>query len=77
MRRIILAITMVALLPVAAYPQQNKGPPTVRSDKEKKQDAEIDKAYRDAVKRSGVNQPAVNNDPWQSVRPAGSDNTKR
>jgi hypothetical protein len=63
-------------LPASAY-SQAAGPPTARTDKEKKQDAEIDKAYEDAVKREADKKTPVAADPWQTVRPATTDNTKR
>jgi hypothetical protein len=44
---------------------------------EKKKDAEIEKAYKDAIKRTGNNAPAVPSDPWQSVRYPANDNTKQ
>jgi hypothetical protein len=76
MRRLIIAAMMIALLPAAAYSQQDKGPATVRSDKEMKDDATIDKAYQDTVKRMGGNAKAPKSDPWQTVRPAADDSTK-
>jgi hypothetical protein len=77
MRRVAIAAVMIALLPVSAYPQENAGPPTARTDREKKDDAAIDKAYQDAVKRTGNKGQAAKSDPWQTVRPAGADSTKR
>lgn len=78
-RRLAIAALMIALLPATAYPQEEeqKGPMTARTDKQKKIDAEIDKAYQDAVKRQRDNGPAPKSDPWQTIRPAGGDNTKR
>jgi len=67
---------MIAILPVSAY-AQDKGPLTVRSDAEKKKDAEIEKAYKDAIKRTGNDAKAAPSDPWQSVRPSATDNTKQ
>jgi hypothetical protein len=72
----IMAAAMIAVLPAPAY-AQDKGPPTVRSDQEKKRDAEIEKAYKDAIKRTGNAAPAAPSDPWQSVRPSPADNTKQ
>jgi hypothetical protein len=77
MKRLIIAITMVALLPASAYPEDAPGPATARTDKEKKQDAAIEKAYLEATKRSGNAPPAVKSDPWQAVRPAGDDSKTR
>jgi uncharacterized protein YecT (DUF1311 family) len=79
-RRFVIAAMLVALLPAPAYPQddsENRGPMTVRSDKEKKQDAAIDKAYQDAMKRAEATRQSAKTDPWQSVRPATNDGTKR
>jgi|HubBroStandDraft_5_1064220.scaffolds.fasta_scaffold936285_2 hypothetical protein len=72
----ILFAMMIAVVPVSAY-AQDKGPLTNRSDKEKKRDAEIEKAYKDAIKRTGDDKPAAPSDPWQSVRPPATDNTKQ
>ncbi len=76
MKKCIIAV-LIALLPAAAV-AQNKGPPTVRSDYEKKQDADIDKQYRDARKRViGAPSQAASADPWQTVRPAPTDTTTK
>ena len=80
MRRLVIAAIMTVLLPAAAYPQQankDKGPLTVRSEKEKKVDAEIDKAYQESLKKEGGIKQPVTVDPWQSIRPAGDDSAKR
>ena len=78
MRKFVIAAIMMAVvvLPVSAY-AQDKGPPTVRSDSEKKKDAEIERAYKDALKRTGNDAPAAPPDPWQDVRPATNDTTKQ
>lgn len=77
-RKFIVAAVMVALLPAAAVAEERKGPPTARSDSEKKQDAEIDQAYRRVLKGTDDNAKPVKVDPWQSVRPAnGDDSAKR
>jgi hypothetical protein len=75
MRRIAIAAMMCVLTPTFSYAQKS-GPPTVRDDKEKKEDSAIDQAYRDAVKRTDTGQ-STKIDPWQTVRPVPSDNTKR
>jgi hypothetical protein len=77
MRRLTIAAIMIALLPAPAYPQEGNAPITARTDKEKKADAAIEKAYEEALKRQGGNGPAAKSDPWQTIRPAGNDNTKR
>jgi hypothetical protein len=71
-----IAAVLVAFAAVPAYPQQEeKAPLTRRSDAQKKDDAEIDKAYRAATK--GEVTPSVKSDPWRSVRPADADKAKR
>jgi hypothetical protein len=83
MRRLAIAAMMIVSLPAAAYPQEDQGPPTARTDHEMKNDAAIDKAYQQAVKGTRVKGQAVKSDPWQTVRPAdptspaGGDSTKR
>jgi hypothetical protein len=75
MKALTAAATIIALLTTSAYAQQeNKAPLTRRSDAEKKNDAEIDKAYRAATDRGQT--PAPKTDPWQTVRPATGDKPK-
>jgi hypothetical protein len=76
MKLLIIAATMIALFPVAAYSQQSKGPLTARTDQEMKDDKAIDKAYRDAMKRTEGKGQDVKNDPWKVVRPTGPNDTK-
>ena len=76
MRRVAIAAVMILLLHESAFAQSKAGPATVRSDAERKQDAEIDKAYQDAVKRSNLGARPAKVDPWQTVRPADTDNAK-
>jgi len=77
MKRALIAAIMIALLPAAAYAQAPpRGSPTARTDAQKKHDAEIDKAYREAVK-SDASAKLPPPDPWQTVRPAPTDTTKR
>jgi hypothetical protein len=76
MKRFAIATMIIAFLTVPAYSQQDNGPITARTDKEKKADAAIEKAYEDTLKREKSNGPAVKSDPWQTVRPAGGDSTK-
>ncbi len=80
MRTVAVAAVMIALLPASAYSQGDAPPPkTTRTDQQKKEDAEIEKAYQEMMKRSkGQAAPApAKTDPWQTVRPAGGDSTKR
>jgi hypothetical protein len=66
----------VVLVSVPAYPQEeNKAPLTRRSEAQQKDDAEIDKAYRNATK--GDVKANVKADPWRIVRPAEGDKSKR
>jgi hypothetical protein len=70
----ILTVTtaiIVALLTFPAHAQENKGPPTARTDAQKQEDSDIDKAYRNATR--GDRGPAPKVDPWAVVRPADSD----
>jgi hypothetical protein len=76
MKKFAIAAILFVLLPVSAY-AQNQGPPTARTDAEKKQDAEINKAYQDALKRTGDSGQPANNDPWQTVRPVTTDDSKK
>jgi hypothetical protein len=78
MKRFVIAATLFVLLPVSAYAQY-QGPPTARTDIEKKRDAETSKAYQDTLKRMGDSGQPANADPWQSVRPAPAttDSTKK
>jgi hypothetical protein len=75
MKRFAIATIIIALTMIA-YSQQGSAQLTARTDKEKKADAAIEKAYEDSLKRGKSNGPAVKSDPWQTIRPAGSDNTK-
>jgi len=80
MRTVAITAMMIALLPASAYAQQEDGPPTsARTNQQKKEDAQIEKAYQEMIKRSrGQAAPApAKTDPWQTVRPADGDKTKR
>jgi hypothetical protein len=77
MRKFVIAALMIALLPVSAYAQKDKGPLTARTEKEMKDDKEIDRAYRETIRRTGGSGPAAKSDPWQTIRPPGTDSTKR
>ena len=75
-RRLVVAAMIIALLPAPASAQAPKGSATERTDADKRKDAEIDKAYRDALKRNSVS-PAAKVDPWQTIRPADTDAPKQ
>ncbi|CAN0444842.1 unnamed protein product [Phaeothamnion confervicola] len=75
MKAVAIAALVAALLPALAAAQENKGPPTVRSDAEKAEDAASERAYRnalDATRAKGQSEPAKV-DPWQTVRPPAGD----
>jgi hypothetical protein len=73
------AAMMIALLPATAYSQHQ--PATARTDAQKKEDAEIEKAYQEVTKgKKGQAAPAKTNpwDPWHTIRPAaGGDSGKK
>lgn len=81
MRKLAIVVA-IALLPASAHAQvglgntasKYTGPPTARSDSEKKADAAIDKAYEDQLKNPQFSKKTdtKNNDPWGALRPAGS-----
>jgi hypothetical protein len=75
MKRFAIAAMIITLLIVPAHSQQGTAPITARTDKEKKNDAAIEKAYEDTLKKERDSTPAVKSDPWQTVRPTG-DTTK-
>ncbi len=75
-RRLFVAAMLIALLPAPASAQAPKGSPTERTDADKKRDAEIDRAYRDTLKRNAVAPPPAA-DPWQTIRPANTDTAKQ
>jgi hypothetical protein len=73
---------MMAMLPATAYSQQGPSPnksPWERSAEQKRKDAEVDQAYKDAIKATKDKGQAAPTaiDPWQTVRPAATDNAKR
>jgi hypothetical protein len=78
MRTVAIAAIMIALLPASAY-SQGDAPKPPRTEQQKKDDAEIEKAYQEMIKRSkGQAAPApAKTDPWQTIRPAAGDSTKR
>jgi hypothetical protein len=74
MKKLLIATMLLAFVPVAAGAEEH-APPTARTDKEKKQDAEIEKAYQDAVKRERASLPKTKADPWGGIRSSGNDTT--
>jgi hypothetical protein len=75
MKKFVVAAMVIAFFPVSAH-SQDRGPLTARTEKEMKEDKEIDKAYRDTMKRADDKGQAAKSDPWQTVRTPGTDNTK-
>jgi hypothetical protein len=82
MRVLVIASVIVALLPAAAYSQeqQSEKPTSLRSKAQKNEDAAIEKAYQEMINRTkGQGQAKsapAKNDPWHSIRPA-DDSAKR
>ena len=76
MKKFATATVIITLLTLPAYSQQGNAPITARTDKEKKEDAAIEKAYEDTLKKERSSGPAVKSDPWQTIRPTGGDSTK-
>jgi hypothetical protein len=76
MRKIAIAAVMIAMLPASAFAQT-----TQRTDDQKKKDQEIQKAYDQVIRDTKSLAPppssSSKSDPWGSLRPAASDNTKR
>jgi hypothetical protein len=64
MKGFAVATLIITLLTAPAYSQQGNPPLTARADKEKKEDAAIEKAYEDALKKERSSGPAVKSDPW-------------
>jgi hypothetical protein len=64
--RILMVALALAALSTPGYAQMSQT--TARSDKDKKSDAEADKAYRAMIKN--VPDQPRNTDPWQDVRSA-------
>ncbi len=75
--RVFAVITAVlfglAMLPVLPASAQNEGGnrPTARTDAQKQEDRDIDKAYRAAIRGEPARTTKV--DPWGKVRPAEPD----
>ncbi len=73
MKRFAVVTMILALATVPALAQRT--PLTGRSDEQKKQDAEVDKAYQNTMRAIGGNKgPAAPVDPWGNVRPAQANN---
>jgi hypothetical protein len=82
MRALAVAALITALLPATAYAQEEGEKPTsLRSKAQKKEDAEIEKAYQQMINRTkeqGQTKSAPEKyDPWQNLRAAPADSAKR
>ena len=77
MRTFVIVAMLIAFAPAAAYAQKKSI--TARTDEQTKHDAEIDQAYRNALSGTGSKKlPApAKVDPWQTVRPTGTDKAKQ
>jgi hypothetical protein len=71
MRTVTIAAIMIALLPATAYSQEHE-PATARTDEQKKEDAEIYKAYEQVMKGVNAQTAPAKYDPWQTIRHAGN-----
>ena len=76
MRVLTTAIILAILAPLVqpAFAAESEAL-TRRSDQQKKDDEEIDKAYKAATR--GATAPAAKVDPWATVRPADSNKKSR
>jgi hypothetical protein len=79
MRTLAIIALMAALLPAIAHAQQQQRPPTPfeRTAEQKKKDAEVEKAYQDALKADKAKATPAKIDPWQTIRPAGAGNVNQ
>jgi hypothetical protein len=76
-RTVAIAAMMIAFLPVTAYAEEEHQKPTLRSDEQKKEDAAIEKAYEQVMKGVNARTAPTKYDPWQMVRPAANDSSKK
>jgi hypothetical protein len=80
LKRLLVAVMAIGLLPTAVCAQEIQHgrlqSPGIKSEYEKKNEAALDKAYQETLKRTGNGQ-TVKTDPWQSVRSGDSDTKKR
>jgi hypothetical protein len=82
MKKRIIVVLMITLLPATAYSQkggsQPSGPtPFERTAAQKKKDAEVEKAYQESLKANNAHTAPAKIDPWQSVRPANANDAQR
>jgi len=76
MKKFVLATIVLALAAAPAFAQ--RGPRTTRTDEQKRQDAEVDKAYQRVMKSTtDKSKPPPVTDPWGNVRSTSSTPDKR
>ena len=66
-----LTVIAAILFALATVPAAAEGQTTRRSDAQKKEDKEVDDAYRNATRGGPAAAPKA--DPWSKVRPADND----
>ena len=71
---LVIALGFFATLTQTALAEESKAL-TARSDQQKKEDEEVDKAYKAATR--GDRGPAAKVDPWATVRPADNGSKQR
>lgn len=80
MKRLLIPAIVIGLWPASLSAQEiqhgRMQSPGTKSELDKKNDAALDKAYQETLKRSGGGQ-TVKTDPWQAVRSGDSDSKKR
>jgi hypothetical protein len=76
MRIFTIVAMAIALLSATAYAAEKKSV-TARSDEQLKLDADIDKAYQNALKSTRDKRQPAKIDPWQTVRPVGTGSAKQ
>jgi len=68
--RIFAAAAIIALLTMPAYAEEDpsKTEANKAEQQKKKEAAEIEKAYKETIKRTSGEQPAKKADPWGNLR---------
>lgn len=69
MRTLAIAVIITALaVPAFAQEDPNKAAQSKAEEQKKKEAEEIEKAYKDALKRTNREQPVKKADPWGNMR---------
>jgi hypothetical protein len=80
LKKLLIFTILTGLLPASVHAQEiqhgRMQSPGIKSDYEKKNDAALDKAYQETLKRTGQGH-TVKTDPWGSVRSGDTDTGKR